>query len=227
MKTFLSFACAFLMVLTGMTQANAESTSVLRVIDGDTIVVTGGIQVRLVQIDAPELRSQECYSEAAKQVLTRLIGKYNVRLVRESNSANSDVYGRLLRYVYIGKRNLNIELVSLGAASPWFFNGELGKFSDRLLSEAKRAKSASRGLWKKCPGVVLNPYSALSSGSQTAKQQISGSNKCDINYYGCIPPFPPDLNCSDLKKMGLIPVKVKETDVHKLDRDGDGIGCDK
>jgi hypothetical protein len=37
--------------------------------------------------------------------------------------------------------------------------------------------------------------------------------------------FPPDLNCADIKKLGLAPVRVIGKDVHRLDADGDGIGC--
>ncbi len=208
-----------------MTDSVAEPTRVLRVIDGDTIVVSGGVQVRLVQIDAPELRGDECYSSSAKRTLTKLIGNSRIKLVRESASPDMDTYGRLLRYVYVGKRNLNIELVTLGAASPWFYNGELGMFSDKFMNEAKKAKNEPRGLWKECLGAVLNPYKALSSGAQSAAKPITDGQKCDVNYYGCIPPFPPDLNCSDLEKMGLVPVRIKGIDVHKLDRDRDGLGC--
>jgi len=42
-----------------------------------------------------------------------------------------------------------------------------------------------------------------------------------------MPPYPPDLDCTDVKRMGLAPIRVIGTDVHKLDGDGDGIGCDK
>jgi hypothetical protein len=35
------------------------------------------------------------------------------------------------------------------------------------------------------------------------------------------------LDCPDIKRLGLAPVKVIGTDVHRLDGDGDGIGCDK
>lgn len=225
MKRALAVLTSCLMVLTGMTDSAAEPTRVLRVIDGDTIVVSGGVQVRLVQIDAPELRGDECYSLSAKRALTKLIGKSKIKLVSEDVSANKDTYGRLLRYVYIGKRNLNVELVSLGAASPWFYNGELGIFSQKLMNEAKKAQSEPRGLWKECLSAVLNPYKALNSGPQNAAKPIADGQKCDVNYYGCIPPFPPDLNCSDLEKMGLVPVRVKGIDVHKLDRDRDGLGC--
>ena len=53
------------------------------------------------------------------------------------------------------------------------------------------------------------------------------TTKCETNYAGCIPLFPPDLDCTDIKRLGLGPVTVLGRDVHKLDRDGDGSGCDK
>ena len=46
-------------------------------------------------------------------------------------------------------------------------------------------------------------------------------------HAGCIPLSPPDLDCPEIKRLGLAPVKVIGQDVHRLDRDGDGIGCDK
>lgn len=50
---------------------------------------------------------------------------------------------------------------------------------------------------------------------------------CDASYEGvCIPPAPPDLNCSDLVDLGIpLPVTVVGTDPHVLDPDGDGVGC--
>jgi hypothetical protein len=37
--------------------------------------------------------------------------------------------------------------------------------------------------------------------------------------------FPPDLNCSDIKALGLVPVTVIGKDPHRLDGDGDGKAC--
>jgi Flp pilus assembly pilin Flp len=50
---------------------------------------------------------------------------------------------------------------------------------------------------------------------------------CDSNYSGaCIPPYPPDIDCSDLAALGIAQVTVTGSDPHNLDPDGDGIGCD-
>jgi hypothetical protein len=48
------------------------------------------------------------------------------------------------------------------------------------------------------------------------------SSGCDANYSPCVPSFPPDVNCPDVSG----PVTVTGTDVHGLDADNDGTGCD-
>jgi Flp pilus assembly pilin Flp len=52
--------------------------------------------------------------------------------------------------------------------------------------------------------------------------------QCVESYAGvCIPPSPPDLNCSDVAALGIpLPVTVVGDDPHGLDPDGDGLGCD-
>jgi Flp pilus assembly pilin Flp len=51
---------------------------------------------------------------------------------------------------------------------------------------------------------------------------------CDPGYTGaCVPPHPPDLDCSDLEARGIaVPVTIVGGDPHNLDPDGDGVGCD-
>jgi hypothetical protein len=141
-----------------------------------------------------------------------------------------DRYGRLLRYVFIGKTNINLKLVEIGAAAPYFYKGDKGQYSAQILKAAQTAKSKSLGLWKSCPGTQLTPNDAVTTISTVATASASANTsgvKCDPNYAGCIPIFPPDVDCTDIKRLGLAPVKVIGKDVHKLDRDGDGIGCDK
>jgi Flp pilus assembly pilin Flp len=50
---------------------------------------------------------------------------------------------------------------------------------------------------------------------------------CHASYDGvCIPPPPPDLDCADIEGRGIpVPVTVGGSDPHKLDPDGDGLGC--
>jgi endonuclease YncB( thermonuclease family) len=124
--------------------------------DGDTLTLTSGAKVRLVQIDAPELHS-DCYGRAALKALVELAPKGSrVRLVQDPALDARDVHGRLLRYVFVGGRNVNVELVRQGAASPYFFRNDRGRYADDLLDAVDDARQARRGFWGTCAGAELN-----------------------------------------------------------------------
>ncbi len=124
--------------------------------DGDTLTLTSGAKVRLVQIDAPELET-DCYGRAALEALVALAPKgTRVTLSADRRLDDRDAYGRLLRYVLVRGENVNVELVREGAASPYFFRGDRGRYADELLDAVDEARSARRGFWGACPGAELN-----------------------------------------------------------------------
>src|SRR5262245_1576960 len=94
---------------------------VASVYDGDTLTLTDGRRVRLLQIDTPELGSGECYSRAARTALVRLVPVGSrVTLEADPTLDTTDRYGRLLRYVRRSGVNVNLQLVREGAAAPYF-----------------------------------------------------------------------------------------------------------
>jgi micrococcal nuclease len=207
----------------------ASSGVVASVYDGDTISLTDGRRVRLVQIDTPELGSGECYSRASRKVLLEILpAGSRVTLEVDPRLDGVDRYGRLLRYVHRGPLNANVLLVRAGAAAPYFYGRELGKYALRMLADAQRAKAAKRGLWGACSGTVLDPYRAIDTGvSGPPTKEPPPNGTCDPSYTGaCVPPYPPDLDCADLRERGLAPVRSIGSDPHRLDGDGDGIGCE-
>ena len=124
--------------------------------DGDTLTLESGAKVRLVQIDAPELGT-DCYGRAALKALVALVPRgAEVRLVRDPSLDDHDRYGRLLRYVFAAGENVNVELVRDGAASPYFFRNERGRFAGALLDAVAEARAAHRGYWGACPVAELN-----------------------------------------------------------------------
>ena len=131
-------------------QYSRVPATVERVIDGDTLVLRGGAHVRLVQIDAPEA-GEECYAGASTRELARLAGA-DTRVELEIDPALDDVdrYGRLLRYIHAGTRNVNLELVRRGAATPWFYGGDRGRYAARFLTATSAARAAKRGMWGAC-----------------------------------------------------------------------------
>ena len=209
----------------------SAATTITKVYDGDTITLSTGEKVRLLQIDTPELSPTECYGKEARSALVKLLNTPGqLSLKTDSKLDKVDRYGRLLRYVFIGKTNINLKLVEIGAAAPYFYKGDKGQYSTQILKAAQTAKSKSIGLWKSCPGTQLTPNDAVTTLSTAVTTTASASStglKCDPNYAGCIPVFPPDVDCTDIKRLGLAPAKVIGKDVHKLDRDGDGVGCDR
>jgi micrococcal nuclease len=86
-----------------------------------------------------------------------------VRLEFDSDLDRVDRFGRSLAYVFEGEVNVNVELVRRGAAAPYFFGGDRGRYADELLKAARRARAERRGLWAACPGTRLNPDRALAS----------------------------------------------------------------
>jgi micrococcal nuclease len=180
-------------------------------------------------MDTPELSPSECYAKESKLALAKLLASPGTLSMRTDPSLDKvDKYGRLLRYLFKGDLNVNLKMVEIGAAAPYFYRSERGLYADKFLAAANSAKKKSLGLWQKCPGTVLNPNNALQTSS-TKKPQLTAVNDagCDSNYAGCVPVSSVDLDCVDIKRLGLAPIRVIGIDVHKLDRDGDGIGCDK
>jgi endonuclease YncB( thermonuclease family) len=206
--------------------------TVVKIYDGDTVTMADGMKIRLLQIDAPELAEGECYADKSKAALISLLSKVGtITLKSDPASASYDRYSRALRYIFVGKVNVNLEMVKLGAAAPYFYQGEKGIYSAVMLKAAQDAKLYKVGLWKDCPGTQLVPtkaittYKAVGRPVATPATAPSTATGCDPNYAGCIPMYPPDLNCSDLKILGLTPVTVIGKDPHHLDSNGDGKAC--
>ena len=132
------------------------------VVDGDTIALRNGRRVRLVQIDTPEVYfGTECYGRAASRTTEQLLPVGSrVRLFREPATDSVDEYGRLLRYVVRvdDALDVNIRLVAVGAAAPYFYRGRRGRFAARLEYLARRARARRLGLWGACPHTPYNPY---------------------------------------------------------------------
>jgi len=74
---------------------------VTRVVDGDTIIISGERKVRLLGINAPE--AGDCFYEESKDALTELIEGEYVELKKDVSGM--DNFGRLLRYVFLPSGN--------------------------------------------------------------------------------------------------------------------------
>jgi micrococcal nuclease len=92
------------------------------VIDGDTIRYRG-IKIRLEDIDAPEISSPQCVSEAARgrRATERLLELMNAGpfAVVRTGGRDEDIYGRKLRTIERAGRSLGDVLIAEGLARRW------------------------------------------------------------------------------------------------------------
>lgn len=124
-------------------QQPSDVTVVTQIIDGDTIVIKGGHYVRYIGVDAPE--KGEFYYAEAKQVNEELVAGKKVRLERDIS--DSDKYGRLLHYVYVGDTFVNAEMVKQGCAWAKAYPPDV-KYQVYLESVEKEARQSKRGVWR-------------------------------------------------------------------------------
>src|SRR5947207_9172523 len=158
------------LALLALASSSAAATPIYRidhVADGDTVDLTDGERVRLVQIDTPEVYfGTECYGPQASAITKRLLPPgAAVGLVAEPAGDRVDRYGRLLRYVIRARDGLNVNayLVRIGAAAPYFYDGERGKYATLLDRLARRARARHLGLWRACPHTRYDPYEAVAT----------------------------------------------------------------
>ena len=126
---------ALLVLLTVGAPARAMPQATYRidhVTDGDTVVLRNGQKVRLVQIDTPEVFfGTECYGPQASAATKRLLPVgARVRLTVEPATDRVDAVRATpaLRHPRRATAsNVNIRLVAVGAAAPYFYDGSTGR----------------------------------------------------------------------------------------------------
>lgn len=127
----------------------------VRVLDGDTIVVAGVGTVRYIGIDTPELhhptRPVERMARRAWQINRRLVGGRSVTVVFQAEQR--DTHGRLLADVYVNGRFVNGELVRRGLARTLAIRPNI-RHADLLRRLERRAQESRSGLWGAAEGGV-------------------------------------------------------------------------
>ena len=82
--------------------------------------------VRLLGINTPE--KGEIYYGEAKEFLEYQVLNKTIRL--ENGKDKTDLYGRKLSYIFLGTKNINLELVKEGLANFYFPSGKDINYND-------------------------------------------------------------------------------------------------
>ena len=227
-KTYLWVVLA-LTALTSVAAGRAESPAVAggafayrgtvtHIVDGDTLDVrmTSGKteRIRVIGIDTPE--RGVCYFSQATARARQLAMSKQVVLRGDATQDTRDRYGRLLAYVWLpGGKDLGYQLVAGGFAKVYVYRDPFQRLS-AYRSAGATAKEASAGQWRACaatPAPASAPAPAPAQGS------------CHASYSPCLP-IVSDLDCADIRAMGVAPVRVLGSDPYRLDGDNDGLGCE-
>ena len=127
---------------------------VIRVIDGDTVVIEIGNKaetVRLIGINTPETvdprRPVECFGIEASNKAKEILNGKSVKLEGDDFVGERDKYGRSLKYIFLENgTNFNEMMISEGYAYEYTYDLPY-KYQSEFKQAEKEAKEMKKGLW--------------------------------------------------------------------------------
>lgn len=157
---------------TGLKSAESNQPglyTVSRYVDGDTIDVdmNGSTEtIRFIGVDTPETHKPntpvQCYGEIAAANTKAQISRFGkVRLQADSLDTNRDVYGRLLRYVYLPDGTLLEDQIIKNGYGFAYLDFPFG-LKDRFAADQAIAQKNKAGLWGACHPKI-NQYGGYTS----------------------------------------------------------------
>lgn len=132
------------------TPRTAGLVPVVSVTDGDTIRVrVSGVteRVRVIGIDTPELRTDECYAQQAASRMQALVQGTRVGLTRDPTQADRDRHGRLLRHVALRDGRQVAELLIADGFGKEFTYDEPYAGQASYRAAERTARDARKGIW--------------------------------------------------------------------------------
>jgi endonuclease YncB( thermonuclease family) len=216
---------------------------VTAVVDGDTVVVSPGGQVRVIGIDTPE-RGRPCYGEATDALKLLVMNK----TVRISSGATNDRdrHHRLLRYVDVDDTDAGRVMIEQGYAVARYdsrdgYGPHLRETDYVTLDKESPAacprSSEPRSLVPPIATVPSMPTTVVGTSTTNdrtrhveplplpAVPSTADGQVCDPSYPTlCLPVGAPDLDCADVSARRF---PVVRPDRHRFDGDGDGVGCER
>jgi micrococcal nuclease len=128
----------------------SESGVVQRIVDGDTIIINNE-SIRLLGINTPE--KKEKYYEEAKEFLNKTLFNKTVKI--EYGKEKYDRYKRKLAFIFLGNKNINVEMVKEGFANVYILNEnryekELRNSWEECIKENERLCEKSKDKCSNC-----------------------------------------------------------------------------
>ncbi|WP_149847084.1 thermonuclease family protein [Paenibacillus sp. 37] len=214
---------------------NRLPANLVEVTDGDTLKVTvegKEEKVRLLLIDTPESvhpeKEEQPFAKDASNFVKKQVAKGNMEL--ELDVSERDKYGRLLAYVWIDNKMLNEQLLEYGLARVAYIDPPNTKYVDQFEEIQKQARVQAKGIWSienyvqdsgfvEPKPAIEEPVVVTQTPSVEKNNEVKNEPIVTNVYYK---------NCDAVRAAGADPIYEGEPGYsRKLDRDGDGIGCER
>lgn len=223
---------------------NSELVTLVRIVDGDTIVVkinNEQVTVRLIGIDTPEVvdprKPVQCFGKEASEKIKQLINGKNLILTPDSTQDDKDKYNRLLRYVHLDDGTfINQKMIEEGYAFEYTYNVAY-KYQGEFKEAQKQAEAKKLGLWadNACPTQIptikptikLQPTKIPTIKPVTIQTQVDTyvaplvqANNSDSWACDCSKTCPNMSSCAEAQ------YQLNTCGCQARDGDDDGMACD-
>lgn len=211
--------------------------TLIEVTDGDTLKVEvegREEKVRLLLIDTPETvhpdKEEQPFGKDASNFVKKQVAKGKIEL--ELDVSERDKYGRLLAYVWINDKMLNEQLLEYGLARVAYIYPPNTKYVDQFEEIQKSAQKEAKGIWSienyvqeegfvEPEPIIEEPVIVKEEPVIEEEPRVKIVEEPAVTnvYYK---------NCDAVRAAGADPIYEGEPGYsRKLDRDGDGIGCER
>ncbi len=198
----------------------------------------------------------QCCGKEASEKAHNVLDDKKGRLAKDPSQGERDKYDRLLRYVFLEDgTNFNQLMIEEGYAFEYTY-GEPYQYQTEFKQAEARARANKRGLWADdtCAGKVQVPTpidlpQSIEAPSTGVPEYSPPATATPVPQPTAVPPTNPPVpaspipqasgcdcsgnkyNCSDFETHDEAQTCFEfcggtSNDVHRLDRDGDGIACE-
>ncbi len=149
------FCVTCLTILMSSWSVQAQTTtSVTRVITGDTVQIQDGRLVRLIGITSPlpagVSHAGDPFGEEARKITESVVAGKSLELIFDNQNIpiqHKDKYGRTLAYLYILPQRTLVNRVILRQGGATVYTAHTNKYINDMYGDQFDAKRAKRGIW--------------------------------------------------------------------------------
>jgi micrococcal nuclease len=217
--------------------STASPSTVVDVVDGDTVKLNNGRTVRIIGIDSPATvvpgKPVDCWGPEAADFARQTLLNKSVTVVADPTQDRVDGFGRMQSYILLPDgRDFSVLAAEGGHARAYIYKTPPQHYGAISAAES-RARATDLGLWGPAcapppppppppppqpPPRLQAPEPAPQPEPAPEPEPASEADDGGLAYYD---------NCSDVRAAGAAPLYAGDPGYRSgLDRDGDGVACE-